>query len=130
MYPVPCRARAGKRKYNLLILITHRSVRYFYLALATWNGMDPKEIEKLTQLARIKVSPEEQNLLGKDLKSILKYISIIQDVAGGDPSFDVPAHRNVLREDGEPDLRGVHAEDLLQGVPKKEGEYVKVKKIL
>lgn len=95
-----------------------------------------KEIEKLGDLARIKFSEEEKKELGKDIESILGYVSEIQKV-----SLDIstkvkplslqrPDFCNVMREDTEPHKSGIYTEKILDEAPKREGDYVKVKKIL
>ncbi len=92
-----------------------------------------QEIEKLATLARIELSGEEKEKLRTDAESILKYVSQIQKISadGGDEKDSlsgVPV--NVMREDANPHESGLFTETLLSAAPKREGQYIKVKKIL
>lgn len=92
-----------------------------------------KDIEKLGNLARIKLSDEEKKGLKIDIESILGYVSEIQEVSSDldrDMSFDKGQLINVMREDEEPHESGLYTEKILNEVPQREGDYVKVKKIL
>lgn len=64
--------------------------------------IDKKMIEYLSDLSRIDLSDEEQNSLLKDLKSILDYIDLLNEVdtEGVEPCNHVLADiNNVMRED-------------------------------
>lgn len=98
-----------------------------------------KEIEKLGELARIKLGEEEKKGLKKDIESILGYVSEIQKVSS-EVTKDSPLWQqrtvlcenlcNVMREDREPHKSGLYTEKILENAPDREGDYVKVKKIL
>lgn len=88
-----------------------------------------QDVEHLSKLSRIALSPEEMEAMEKDLESILGYISQIKEVAG-EEEFKVPAHRNVMRSDENPHDAGAFAEALLSQLPDRKGEYVRVKKVL
>lgn len=98
-------------------------------------AMTQEEIRKLASLARIKLTPDEEQGLIKDMDNILSYIEQIKEVSS---SFilDTPNHhdkekvRNVMREDTNPHESGIYTEVLLQEVPHRDGQYVKVRKIL
>ena len=94
--------------------------------------IDDREIEKLANLARIKLSSSEKKGLGKDIESILEYVSGIQKVSSpvSDKKPDSSELINVMREDGQPHESGLYTEKILSEVPQREGDYVKVKKIL
>lgn len=87
-------------------------------------------VKKLAGLARIGLKPGEDESLAKDIESILGYVSEIQTVTGSEVSTSVGALRNVMREDGPATPRGTNTEKLLAAVPVREGQYVKVKKII
>lgn len=103
------------------------------------NGIniDDKEIKKLADLARIKLSDEEKEEFKIDIESILGYVSEIREI-----SSDISAKKdcpflqkrtvlfNVMREDGEPHESGLYTEKILDEAPDRDGEYFKVKKIL
>ena len=85
----------------------------------------------LANLARIAVSPEEADALAKDITNILGYVSEIEKITAG--SFGekkVGPLCNVMREDGEPHEGGMYTEELLALAPKRDGQYIKVKKII
>lgn len=92
-----------------------------------------KDIEKLAELSRIRVSDEEKEVFQRDLGSILGFVDQIKDVAGkADIKMTQSENglKNVFREDANPHISGQFTEDLLGCVQEKEDGYVKVKKIL
>ncbi|OHA26269.1 MAG: hypothetical protein A3D56_02325 [Candidatus Taylorbacteria bacterium RIFCSPHIGHO2_02_FULL_45_35] len=89
-----------------------------------------KDIEKLAELARIDIPTEEKETLRKEVEAILGYVGEIQKVAGESAEKEIPNHRNVFREDSNPHLSGEFTKELLEEVPRRQDEYVKVKKIL
>lgn len=92
--------------------------------------INKEDIEKYANLSRIKISDEEKDQLYNDFESILAYVSEIQSVSCGDAKSEMASLRNVFREDVNPHESGMYTEALLAEVPQREGEYVKVKKIL
>ena len=93
--------------------------------------LDKKEVEKLAELARIKMSDEELGKIHGDLERILEYVSEIKSApTDGLPEIAIPEHRNIFREDGEPHESGYFSEKLLRNVPERKDDYVRVKKIL
>jgi aspartyl-tRNA(Asn)/glutamyl-tRNA(Gln) amidotransferase subunit C len=88
------------------------------------------EVKKLANLARMKLTPEEEQSLSKDMGNILEYVHQIQKVSAGDEDRDMSAIRNIMRDDAMPHESGLHTEELLAEAPEREGNYVKVKKIL
>ena len=91
--------------------------------------IERKDIEKLAALARIHVSDSEKEELREKIESVLSYVDQIQK-ATGNAEREVPAHRNVMREDTNPHESGIHTETLLKEAPKRKGDYIQVKKIL
>ncbi len=90
-----------------------------------------KEIEKLALLSRIDLAPEEKEAFRKDMDAILGYVEQVQKVSGAlDVNKKAGNLRNVLREDANPHESGIHTETLISAAPKREGNRVKVKKIL
>ena len=93
--------------------------------------MERKDIEHLAKLSRIAVADEEADALAKDITSILVYVSEIEEITGSTAGEKkVGALFNVMREDTNPHEAGVYTEDLLNCAPIRDGQYVKVKKIL
>jgi aspartyl-tRNA(Asn)/glutamyl-tRNA(Gln) amidotransferase subunit C len=89
-----------------------------------------EDVRKLAALARIKLSPEEEETFAKDMEHILGYITQIQKVSGTVEMHGKEKTKNVLREDTNPHESGIHTEALLAEAPQREGNYIKVKKIL
>ena len=90
-----------------------------------------KEIEKLADLSRIAVSATEKESLRKSMDSILNYVEQVQKVSKGlDSGKKAGLLRNVVREDDQPHESGIFTEVLLSAAPKRDGQYLKVKKIL
>lgn len=93
--------------------------------------MEKKDIEHLAKLARIEVTDVEAEKLAGDITNVLTYVSHIEAVVGDVSSEKkVGALYNVMREDGEPHEAGIYTEDLLNAAPERDGQYVKVKKII
>lgn len=98
-------------------------------------NIDDKEIGKLADLARIKLTEKEKKGLSRDIESILGYVSEIQKVSSdaGNARYSPPQMSgicNVMREDEEPHNSGIYTEKILGEAPWRDGNYVRVKKIL
>ena len=92
--------------------------------------IDGEDIKKLAVLARIKLSQEEIDSLVKEIDPILAYVGQINDASGGVVVSSASATINTLREDENPHESGLHSAELIESAPQKEGNYIKVKKIL
>jgi aspartyl-tRNA(Asn)/glutamyl-tRNA(Gln) amidotransferase subunit C len=89
------------------------------------------EVEKLALLSRIAVPEEELESIGGEIATIIEYVSEIQEVALEDDGIpEAGSVRNVMRDDEYPLEPGIFTGALLAAVPAKEGQLVKVKKIL
>lgn len=90
-----------------------------------------EDIKKLADLARIEVSDKEAENLTGEIGSILDYVGQVQKVAGTDDvGVEVGFVKNVFREDENPTESGAYSKELIAEFPEKEGDYLKVKKIL
>ena len=87
------------------------------------------DIEKLASLARIAISDEEKASMQKDIESILEYVGQVKNIST-DAVREVPNLRNVMRDDVVTHESGEFTETLLNLAPAREGNYLKVKKIL
>ena len=93
--------------------------------------MERKDVEKLAELSRIDISSEEADRLLGDLRSILEYVSELEKVEGlAESTSFVGEHHNVMRDDVAPHESGLYTEDILAEMPLREGDYLKVRKIL
>ena len=88
------------------------------------------DIDKLSSLARIRVTSEERASLAKDIESILSYVSELDSVAGLSGEREKEVLRNVTREDKVTEESSKHSALLLESAPKSEDGYVVVKKVL
>lgn len=92
---------------------------------------DEKHIEKLAELSRISISPEERDGLKKDIESILSYVEQIRSVsAESAQQREKTLVRNIMREDIHPHQTGMYTEELLQAAPRVKDGFVEVKKII
>lgn len=98
-----------------------------------------KDIEKLASLARITVPEKDLPKMATDINKILEYVGQVSEAhasgkgnkqESGMENDHANMVRNVMREDTNPHESGIFTEKLLAEAPKKEKNYVKVKKIL
>jgi len=92
--------------------------------------MDEEGVEKLAKLARLKLSAEEKTKFAKEIGAILEYVGQIKEAGVEEGESKIPELRNVMRADENPHESGIHTEDLLNSAPERDGQYLKVKKIL
>jgi aspartyl-tRNA(Asn)/glutamyl-tRNA(Gln) amidotransferase subunit C len=90
----------------------------------------PEEVQKLADLSRLNLSPEEKATFAKEIDSILGYVSQISNLKYEAKDQKASEPRNVYRPDDNPHESGIYTEALLSQVPKRDGDYLKVKKIL
>lgn len=95
-----------------------------------------EEIEQLAQLVRLKLNDAEVTALQKDISAILEYVETVSAVEIPQGSAlrdkDEPWLKNVMREDtprGSDALSGKRGQ-LLAALPKREGDYALVRKII
>lgn len=94
-----------------------------------------EEIKKLADLARIDIAEGEQEKLAGEMDAILEYIGQIKAVTKNeDKVVETERLHNVMREDEFADRSEVESRACSKAViaefPDKEGDYLKVKKIL
>lgn len=94
--------------------------------------MDREKVLKLANLARIEISDAEAESLSHEFESILGYVSEVKSagVEAGESLQTNFALKNVMREDNNPHESGLYTEKILAQAPEREGDYLKVKKIL
>ncbi len=91
--------------------------------------IERKDIEKLGALSRIALSEEEKDAFVSEIDAILGYVSRVTDAPSGSGETKNFVS-DVFREDGTPHETGMYTEAILSSAPKREGNYLKVKKIL
>lgn len=94
------------------------------------DKLTTEEVLHLGQLARITVTAKEADHLKDEISDILGYVAAVKEIAADTDIKVVGARYNVMREDEVINEPGSYTEDLLSAAPEREGQYVKVKKIL
>lgn len=91
--------------------------------------MTKQDIEKLAELAKIRIPEGKAEAFLKDFESILGYVKQVESVDVGDAkeSFFL---KNILRADANPNETGALSEALLAAAPETHDGFVKVNKIL
>ena len=90
-----------------------------------------EQIQHLGTLARIRLDDADVEKLESDMNDIVEYVSRI-DAAVGDRALEktVGVVYNVFREDEVTCTPGAHTDDMLAEMPERDGQYLRVKKIL
>lgn len=95
-----------------------------------------KDVEKLAQLARIKLEDGEKAGLAKEIDSILAYVDQIKkatvdmDHLSQSSSAGLGVVSNVTRPDAPISISSTDRERILDEAPDREGDFVAVKKII
>jgi len=94
--------------------------------------MKKEDIEHLASLARIRLEEAEKDSLGKELSSIVEYVSTVSEIVAEDidDKPQVGAVYNVFRADEVTNEADEYTKDILNEMPALDGRYLKVKKIL
>lgn len=87
------------------------------------------DIRALANLAKLEVSDAEVMKLETELPAILSFVETIQQVSS-DVKDESPAHRNIMREDGEPHETGAYTADLIAAAPAHRDNQVVVKQVI
>lgn len=88
-----------------------------------------KDIQDLASLARIKIEDAEAESLTSEIDSILDYVSQVKNISVSSIK-EASILKNVMRDDLVTHKAGEFTETLLSSAPEREGNYLKVKKIL
>ena len=86
-------------------------------------------IKHLADLSRMEISEGEMGKLTAEIDAILGYVGQIMNTSG-DMKREIPILHNVMREDIPQNEPGQYTEAILRNAPAREGNYLKVKKIL
>ena len=88
------------------------------------------EIDKIAELARLELKPEEKKKLEKDLEAILGYVKKLDalDTSKVEPTSHVLNLENVFRKD-EVKVSAVR-DEALRHAPLSEGKFFKVPKVV
>jgi aspartyl/glutamyl-tRNA(Asn/Gln) amidotransferase C subunit len=83
------------------------------------------DVQALSLLARIAITPDEAQSLERELSSVLDFVKDIAS-AHADLSPDAGEHHSVLRTDVVMNAPGEYTERFLANAPRKEGAYIAV----
>src|SRR6476661_10058823 len=92
--------------------------------------IDREEVRKVANLARLELTPEEEEQFTSQLNGILDYFEQLSelDTSNVEPTTRAIDVSNVMRAD---DLQPfANGESILQGAPDRDGEFFKVPKIM
>ena len=96
-----------------------------------------EEIRHLAQLARLKLTPVEEESLQKDISNILDYVGQVSAVSSQGDALAAGLSKasplkNVMREDVlyEDSLISGKRDALLAALPRREGDYAVVRKVI
>lgn len=89
-----------------------------------------QDIQKLAELARIKISEAEADTLAPEAEAILGYVFDVGEVSAAGEGDAHTALTNVMREDGEPHASGAHTDAILAGAPTTKDGFIEVRKVI
>ncbi len=94
--------------------------------------MNKEEVRQLAVLARIELTDSEIASFACEMSSVLDYVSQIKDIVGSaDESVKSVGERyNIFRADEITNQPDEYTDSLLAGMPRTEGRFMVVKKIL
>jgi len=93
--------------------------------------IDKEKIHELANLARINMTNEEEKELTGEVEHILEFVESIQEASSVEnDNFKNTQSYNVMREDDNEHDKSLYTKDLIREAPDKDGNYVRVKKIL
>lgn len=89
------------------------------------------DVLQLAQLSKLSLTEEEITKFQSELDEILGYVEKLSevDVKGLEPTTQVTGLTNVLRSDDIVDY-GISQDELLKNVPNKQGNSIKVRRVL
>ena len=90
------------------------------------------DVKKLAELSRLALTDEEVEKLRTEIDAIVDYINAVQKVpmpegVTPNPHLDIT---NVMRDDTDPHDGGKFTKEIVAQLPDKDGDYLRVKKIL
>lgn len=108
------------------------------------TSMNKDEVKKLATLARIEMTEEELSKMSTEIDAVLEYVGQIKGAVSGKKSaktngaksdqdearIESASVRNVMRNDDSSHAGDINREKLLAEAPDRDGDYIKVKKIL
>ena len=95
-----------------------------------WMSINKDTIRYVANLARLRLTPEEEQLFAKQLNDILEYMDKLNklDTKGVEPMSHALSLGNVFRDDKIKDSLSI--DETLKNAPEKERNFFKVPKII
>ncbi|MEX0968359.1 MAG: Asp-tRNA(Asn)/Glu-tRNA(Gln) amidotransferase subunit GatC [Bacteroidia bacterium] len=92
--------------------------------------LDIATVDRVASLAKLEFTPEEKEILLKDLNRIMDLIEKLKEVdtEGVEPLIFMTEEVNAFREDVEE--KNITHEEALKNAPTKDSDYIKVPKFL
>ncbi len=94
------------------------------------DSLSTDNVTHLGSLARIRLTDEEVTNFKSEIGAILAYVETVSEIAAEAETKVLGSRYNVMREDEVTNKAGEYTEAMLKAAPEREGDYVKVKKIL
>jgi aspartyl/glutamyl-tRNA(Asn/Gln) amidotransferase C subunit len=89
--------------------------------------VDLHQVERLADLSRLSLGPQEAERMRGELSSILGYFATLDEAeVSKNPAPQGTQQEGVLREDV---VRPSTADEILHGVPQRKGRYVKAPRV-
>ena len=76
------------------------------------------------------LTPEEEDRFTNEIDHIIGYLNELRGVEGTDAEHHRGDVQNVMRDDTDAHEAGVYTKDILDNAPERDGDYIKVPKIL
>ena len=97
--------------------------------------MDKEKVLSLANLARIEIGDNEAENLTHEFDVILGYVGEVKKLEKKNKEAEMinreeSSMENIMREDAEPHESGLYTKRILEQAPAREGDYIKVKRIL
>ena len=88
------------------------------------------DVLKLAKLSMLELNDEQLKRFTRELDEIVKYVEQLQsvDVEGLEPTFQVTGLTNITRPDEVEPFETT--DELLKNLPDRDGNYIKVKRVL
>ena len=90
-----------------------------------------EEILKLARLSRLHLNEDEVQEFTDEIGKLIDYVKVLEDVdvSGLRPTYQVTGSENITRSDKGFDYK-MNQEDLLKNLPDREGNLIKVKRMI
>ncbi len=88
------------------------------------------DVKKLLNLARLEVTDAELESVANEIGAILQYVGSIDSAIAGNENIPGPEIYNNLQEDDKANESCLETETLLSSAPKRDDNFVKVKKVI